>query len=289
MSGAAKRKRKRAPEPVASEIAGNEFDRELRRFFRHFAGTGCVAALLPDGRAGLFRAPGASRRENGNKTKSGGKPLARMAAAHWALCQTRGLVEPAGESADGNPYWRVSDLGRARYRRLVAAADPFRAQHQIAGERRIRLDGNDMLAKVNQAETPLGWLRSRKGADGKPLISGTQYEAGEKLRADFTLGQLSPRVTADWSGTGSGGKRRGPARDPAEIADHAMAARQRVGRALDAAGPGLCDILLNVCCHLEGLEAAEKEFGWPKRSAKLVLQIALDRLAAHYGMGDAKA
>lgn len=281
MSGAAKRKKKRAPAPVVKEIAGNEFDRELRRFFRHFAGTDRVAMRLPDGRAGLFKAPGASR--------SSGKPLARMEAVHWALCETRGLVERAGESAEGNMYWRVSDLGRARYRRLVAEADPFRAQHQIAGERRVRLDGDDLLAKVNEAETPLGWLRSRKGADGKPLISGVQYDAGEKLRADFTLGQLSPRVTADWSGAGSGGKRKGLARDPAEIADHAMAARQRVGRALDAAGPRLCDILLSVCCHLEGLEAAEKDFGWPKRSAKLVLQIALDRLVAHYRMGEGKA
>ncbi|MCF8470537.1 MAG: DUF6456 domain-containing protein [Parvibaculum sp.] len=211
-----------------------------------------------------------------------------MAAEHWALCETRGLVEPTGESAQGNVFWRVSDLGRARYRRLVAEADPFRAQHQIAGERRVRLDGADRLAKVNEAETPLGWLRSRKGADGKALISGVQYDAGERLRADFTLGQLSARVTADWSGTGAGGTRRGPARDPAQIADHAVAARQRVGLALDAVGPRLCDILLSVCCHLEGLEAAEKEFGWPKRSAKLVLQIALDRLAAHYGMGEAK-
>jgi hypothetical protein len=43
--------------------------------------------------------------------------------------------------------------------------------------------------------------------------------------------------------------------------------------------------LLRVCCFLEGIESAEKALGWPSRSGKLVLGLALDRLARHYGLG----
>lgn len=160
--------------------------------------------------------------------------------------------------------------------------DPFQAQHRLSARRQIRLGSEEIVVEVNDGESPLGWLRRRKGGDGKPLLSESQFEAGERLRRDFTIGQMTPRVTADWSRPISGGA--GRPRDPAEIAHHALAARQRVSQAVGAVGPGLSDILLSVCCHLQGLEAAERGFGWPKRAGKLMLQIALDRLAAHYGI-----
>ncbi|GMV61107.1 MAG: hypothetical protein AMXMBFR74_02760 [Parvibaculum sp.] len=251
--------------------AERRFEREVRRIFRLLAQPGYLAGEMVDGRVGLF-GPGGGKR-----------PLATLEASVWSECEARDLVEPV--EGEARRRWRANDAGRALYRRLIAEAEPFRAQHQLVGERRFRTEEGEVSLAVNEAETPLGWLRRRKGADGKPLISDRQFEAGEKLRTDFTLGQMSPRVTMDWAGTGGrSGTRRGPLRDPAEIANHALAARERVGRAIEAAGPHLGDILLSVCCHLEGLEAAERGFGWPKRSGKLVLQIALDRLAEHYGI-----
>ena len=67
------------------------------------------------------------------------------------------------------------------------------------------------------------------------------------------------------------------------LSDQALASRQRVLQALEAVGPELASVLIDVCCHLLGLSDAEKSRGWPQRSGKVILQIALTRLARHYG------
>jgi hypothetical protein len=61
-----------------------------------------------------------------------------------------------------------------------------------------------------------------------------------------------------------------------------LAARRRFDAATQAAGPGLRDILWRVVCAGEGMREAETALGWPARAGKLVLQMALDRLADHY-------
>jgi hypothetical protein len=68
------------------------------------------------------------------------------------------------------------------------------------------------------------------------------------------------------------------------MTDTVLSARQRFNRAMRAAGPGLSDLLFDVVCHLRGLEDAERAYGWPHRSARVVLGIALNALACHYGL-----
>ena len=132
--------------------------------------------------------------------------------------------------------------------------------------------------KVNLAESPLGWLRARGHVDAR------QFEAGERLRADYESALLGARVTMHWDAS----PRRPGRCGPPEALDPTLAqisARRRFDAAIDAAGPGLRDILWRVVCAGEGLAMAEKGLGWPSRAGKLVLGLALDREANHYGLG----
>lgn len=224
-------------------------------------------------------ATGASRRGKHRPGLAGPDLVDALAAADLVA---RG---PDGDVA-------LTAAGRARLARLAAAKaggdiDPFRTQHLALAQRLVERPPasrpDAAAAVVNDAESPLAWLARRKGRDGRPMIEPVQFQAGERLRSDFTFAQLMPRMTVDWASPLAGGGR-GSAGGPAAMADAVVAARQRLRHALDAAGPEFAGLLVDVCCFLKGIEDIERERGWPPRSAKVVLQLGLDRLVRHYGL-----
>ena len=127
---------------------------------------------------------------------------------------------------------------------------------------------------MNLAESPLGWLRARG------LVNARQFDAGETLRADWERGQLSPAVTMRWDASAPG-KGAGPI-EPEDLTVAQLSARRRFAEALAAVGTGLSDILWRVVCAGDGMREAERALGWPARAGRLVLILALDRLADHY-------
>ena len=128
---------------------------------------------------------------------------------------------------------------------------------------------------VNLADSPLGWLH----AHGH--VTRRQYDAGERLRADWERGQIAPRVTMGWDAAPVA-RGRGGAGGAPDLNGSQIDARARFEAAVAAAGPGLSDILWRVVCAGEGMRQAETALGWPARAGKLVLVLALDRIAYYY-------
>ena len=128
---------------------------------------------------------------------------------------------------------------------------------------------------VNLAESPLGWLFARG------LVSQVQFDAGERLRTDWERAQLAPRVTMACD-SGPIARGRGGSPPPPELSACQIDARRRFEQAIESAGPGLSDILWRVVCAGEGMREAEGALGWPARAGKLVLSLALDRIARFY-------
>lgn len=128
---------------------------------------------------------------------------------------------------------------------------------------------------VNLAESPLTWLHARGH------LNDRLFAAGERLRADYERAQLGARVTMRWEPV----RIRGTRNDALAPGERQIAARQRFDGAIAAAGKGLQDILWRVVCACETVTAAEKELEWPARSGKLVLKIALERVADFYRIG----
>ncbi len=136
-------------------------------------------------------------------------------------------------------------------------------------------------AGFNADESPLARLASRGGRNGGAFLDAAEAVAGERLRADFTRGQLMPGVTQRWD---SQPRQARGSRGGGDLSDSAIDARRRVDDAIAAVGPELSGVLLDVCCFLKGLEIVERERQWPARSAKLMLKAGLGVLARHYGI-----
>jgi hypothetical protein len=175
----------------------------------------------------------------------------------------------------------VSGLAAGSDRRSNDALGSCRARHLRPRAHKVSTGGGVSTVLVDEAESPLAWLARRQGRNGRALIAPHQFLAGERLRADFTRAQMMPRTTSNWDNPVASG-RGGPT--GVTFGDVSLAARQRVRHALQSAGPEFSGLLLDVCCFLKRLEDVERERVWPTRSAKVVLQLALDRLARHYGL-----
>lgn len=242
-------------------------DRDLKNLLKALAAKGaCLRKAAEDGAGwNLFRAPEARPEKRDER--------------RVRLLRSAGLIE-----ADPRGQMVISAAGRQTLRRWLSSGDGFQDQHRIMGrEKRPSSAGVEAL-RVNLAESPLAWLASRKDKNGKGLLEPEQLKAGERLRSDYDFARLMPTFGSGWRL----GEQRAPKRfggSAIDLSDDVIAARQRLEKILGGLEPALANVVVDVCCHLKGLETVEQERGWPARSAKVVLQIGLTSPARHYGYG----
>lgn len=260
--------------------------REARRILRRLCETGAILAVAKD----MDKAVVLRQGPDGDQTRTA--VVDRRVAQAFAVKDWISCVQQGGKLA----RYAITTVGKTALKRLLEedrkrrmgtagfAEGPtsFQGQHADWGTRAIaREGGRHERLRVNLAESPLSGLARRKGADGKPFLGAGLVQSGERLREDFERAQMGPRVGQNWDRFLSGSDRGGFMSDGG-IGEGPRAARARVSEALDALGPGLADVVLRVCCFLEGLESAEKRLGWSARSGKVVLKIGLQRLLQHY-------
>ncbi|MGB8819185.1 MAG: DUF6456 domain-containing protein [Rhizobiaceae bacterium] len=135
---------------------------------------------------------------------------------------------------------------------------------------------------INTGESPLATLYARKSAGGQPFLTDEEFEAGERLRQDFTRAMLMPRISANWQASVTAGRRAGDSNGVETLTHSALAARLRFEKAVTGLGGDLSGVVTDICCFMKGFEQVELERKWPKRSAKFMLKAALSILALHY-------
>jgi hypothetical protein len=256
--------------------------REARRILRRLAEPQAVLAIAAD----LEKACVLREMPDGSTARTAVLERAvaqAFALKDWIACRKPGRIAT----------YEITTAGRAAARRMIDEEDrrrqgmaeaqtPFADQHRDWAEREMHEPGEaPRRIRYNLAESPVAALGRRRDKDGKPFLETELVEAAERLREDFELAQMGPRVAQNWDRFLTAGDR-GGYRPDAGGAEGPRMARERVAAALRDLGPGLGDMALRCCCFLEGLEVAEKRMGWAARSGKVVLRIALQRLRRHY-------
>ncbi|MEO1239091.1 MAG: DUF6456 domain-containing protein [Pseudomonadota bacterium] len=255
-------------------------EREARRVLRRLSEPGACLAVARD----MENAVVVRETADGRTVRTAVVERAvaeAMALKEWLSCKTTGRI---------NRY-TITATGRAALKRILsadaaakagdgAAPDPFGDQHRDYDEREVGTGKTKTRTRFNLSESPLQLLSRRKDRSGQPFLAPELVAAGERLREDFELAQMGPRVTQNWERFLTSGDK--PASSGATPASGPHAARERVQNALADLGPGLADVALRTCCFLEGMEAVERRMGWAARSGKIVLRIALQRLKRHY-------
>lgn len=285
-SGATEQQKECDPMQYAIKDQGPDtptLTRDARRILRRLCETGAVLAVAVDMEKAVVVRDGAT----GSSTRTAvvdRKIAEAMALQDWISAERAGRIT----------RYKITAAGRAALSEILEGEDAgapgmaeasveFGDQHRVWGERTIRDNetGQPRRVRYNLAESPLTALARRRDKDGAVFLTDDLVSAGERLREDFELAQMGPRVAQNWDRFLTGGGRGGFVQDSG-VGNGPERARARVAHALKELGPGLSDVVLRCCCYLEGLESAEKKLGWSARSGKIVLRIALMRLKQHY-------
>jgi hypothetical protein len=245
---------------MAERSKGKEHAREIARLLRFIGNQGCII----EDQAGehLLLRPGGTgqpaRRETVKRASRAGLVLVREGRI-FATSEARNWLR----------------------RHMAAREEAFLDQHRVIEISEATVEGERAHVRLNAAESPLALLSRLKDRSGDAWFPQDAVLAGERLARDFHFAALQPKLSQSYEPRPGASGRPGPGA-ATELKDNVVAARTRVARAVDAMGPDLSGVVLDVCCFEKGLEKVERERQWPARSAKLMLKTALMQLHRHY-------
>lgn len=203
------------------------------------------------------------------------RPTAKVSAHSAEQARAAGWIAAAGDAYELTPDGVV-------YLKREATSGGFADQHREMVDIPVMVGQRIETAKKNLNESPLARWRRPQAQSREALLSEHEFMAGERFRDDYARSSLMSRMTVDWTVEPSGAGR--GCSDFNDAPMSAMAAKERVMKALDALGADLGRIATDACIREVDLGSLEREGGWPQRSGKVALKLALGRLAEHYGM-----
>ena len=268
--GAADLPRARQPDEITPPVPTSaQVSREANRVLRRLAEGGAVLAMAREMEKAVVVREGPD-----------GTPQ-RVAVVDREVAQALALKEwiAPDDTAARVVRYRITGAGRSALKDLMALEENRAQGFGEAMTPFLGADEDEAGPRPIIVESPIYGLARRRDVRGAPFLDRALVAAGERLREDYELALMDPRLGAEVAALVEGVT---TAPEGEMDGSSPAASLRRVQAALFDLGPGLGDVALRACCLLEGMEHLEKRMGWSARSAKIVLRIALQRLQRHY-------
>ncbi|MEJ1998730.1 MAG: DUF6456 domain-containing protein [Maritimibacter sp.] len=227
---------------------------------------------------------------------AGGDRPVRRAVVHRSTAESLALREyVTGRQTGRLTRYIITPAGRVELNRLMAALETSRLSENGGrpGELRegrhhgqaIKRDTARVSTRQKRSagsEAPLYVLARRRRPNGEPWLTPDLIAAAFRFHESYEIARLSGEITRDWDSlmmgrvnvravAGSGGR-----------AVRRVEAAEALAGAIRALGPDLSETVILSVCHEVGMEEIEAKLGYPARSGKLVLRIALRKLSRYY-------
>lgn len=196
--------------------------------------------------------------------------VVRAVAERLSTLQTAEFFAARGARADLDAF----DRFMSRTDGIPPGPDDLWDADEQALEPEGPASGDRLRIPALPVEPSLDWLASEGDADGRPMYAKTLLDAGARLSRDLRAAALVPTIHPE----------SGSADTPADRTPTVLPARQRVRAALDAVGPSLSGVMIDLYGLGKDFQKIEAERKWPKDSARSSLRDALTELARHYRM-----
>lgn len=270
---------KRNPQQMPDDI---ELYSQAQRVLRRLCETGAVLVVAGDmDKAVVMRdLPG------GKSTRTAivdRKVAEAMALKEWIKCKKNGKIAQYEATISGRSFLKATYVSKDRtdtpqYKVAEASADFSGALISWSN----KPDEDSPSKRYTLAESPLIALARRRNKNGQLYLNDDLVAAGERMREDYELAQMGLQNNGIWVRYLNEIETGEVVNTPRFLNEKQKAAHDRTRDALRDLGPGLGDAVLRCCCFLEGMETTEKEMDWAARSGKIVLKIALQRLAFYH-------
>jgi hypothetical protein len=214
------------------------------------------AFVEADGAGGYVVRPSADRRR---------RAVLRFSEGVFRRLAQEGVLAVRAEGG-----WGLARTGES----AGAGADRAGRPGIVLGEASVaESDGAVRRVRANLGESPVAWLLRRE------WLSRREAAAAQALADDQARAGVIGRLTMDW---GAGPKAKGGGWAGEDPAARGLQAKARLRAALEAAGPGLREVVEAVCLRAMSLEQAERALKLPRRSGKALLKLGLERAADAY-------